>query len=197
MRFSAGAEKNSNARKNLHQKKQQTRKKQQMKLHELHNTPGARKKRKIIGRGDGSGQGGTAGRGHKGEKARSGVPRRPFFEGGQMTFFRRLPKKGFKSLDHKLFNLINVSMLDANFAQGDTIDEALLQEKGLIGKKALGLKVLGDGEITKAVTVKACKFSASAKAKIEASGGKCELIGLPKETEPEKSETKHEETKKE
>ena len=89
-----------------------------MKLHDLHNTPGSRKKRKIVGRGDGSGLGGTAGRGHKGQKARSGANMRPFFEGGQIPFFRRLPKRGFKSLDHKHLNTVNVSILETSFSAG-------------------------------------------------------------------------------
>ncbi len=147
-----------------------------MKLHELRNTPGARKKRKIIGRGDASGQGGTAGRGHKGQKARAGANMRPFFEGGQIPLFRRLPKRGFKSMDHKLYNIVNLSNIENNFSAGDIVDESTLRGKKLLGDKHEGLKVLGSGELTKALTIKANKFSASAKSKIESAGGVCELV---------------------
>ena len=146
-----------------------------MKLNDLHNTKGARKKRKIVGRGDGSGSGGTAGRGHKGQKARSGANMRPFFEGGQIPLFRRLPKRGFKHA-HKLYNIINLSVIDSNFAAGDKVDENILRGKGLVGSKISGLKILANGEITKAITIVADKFSESAKVKIENAGGKCETV---------------------
>lgn len=152
-----------------------------MKLHELKNTPGAKKRRKIVGRGDGSGLGGTAGRGHKGEKARSGTQIRPFFEGGQIPFFRRLPKRGFKSRSHKLYNIVNLIQIENNFSAGETIDENILREKKLIGNKGTGLKVLGAGEITKPFTIKADKFSETAKSKIEAAGGKCEITSNKKQ----------------
>ncbi len=147
-----------------------------MKLHDLHNTPGSRKKRKIVGRGDGSGLGGTAGRGHKGQKARSGANMRPFFEGGQIPFFRRLPKRGFKSLDHKHLNTVNVSILETSFSAGDMVDEEILRKKGIIGKKFSGLKILGTGELTKSLTVRADAFSESARQKVEAAGGKCDTV---------------------
>ncbi len=146
-----------------------------MKLHDLHTSP-SKKRRKLRGRGDGSGLGGTSGRGHKGQKARSAAIIRPFFEGGQIPFFRRLPKRGFNKPDHKEYNLVNVELLEKVFAAGDVVDEAVLHKKGLIAKSMEGLKVLGNGELKKALTVKANKFSASAKAKIEAAGGKCEQI---------------------
>ncbi|HBC85523.1 MAG TPA: 50S ribosomal protein L15 [Lentisphaeria bacterium] len=146
-----------------------------MKLHDLHTSP-SKKRRKVRGRGDGSGLGGTSGKGHKGQKARSGCTIRPFFEGGQIPFFRRLPKRGFNNPTRKAFNLINVDQLEKAFAAGDVVDDALLHKKGLIAKTTQGLKILGNGEIKKSITVKANKFSASAKSKIEAAGGKCELI---------------------
>ncbi len=145
-----------------------------MKLHDLHNNPGARKRRKTVGRGDGSGHGGTSGKGHKGQRARTGANMRPFFEGGQIPLFRRLPKFGFNH-PRKEFNIVNISVLDKLFTAEDRIDEKLLQEKGVIGNRNSGLKVLGNGEVTKALKIKADKFSASAKAKIEAAGGTCEL----------------------
>lgn len=144
-----------------------------MKLHDLHNNPGARKRRKTVGRGDGSGHGGTSGKGHKGQRARAGANMRPFFEGGQIPFFRRLPKHGFSHPRREL-NIVNISVLDKIFSANDSIDEKILQEKGIIGDRNTGLKVLGNGEVTKALKIKANKFSASAKAKIEAAGGTCE-----------------------
>jgi large subunit ribosomal protein L15 len=146
-----------------------------MKLHNLH--PSAPKqKRKRVGRGDSSGLGGTCGRGEKGQKSRSGSGYRAYFEGGQIPLFRRLPKRGFNSPNHKSFNIINIATLEENFAANDVVDEKLLREKGFIGKSELDLKILANGEITKPLTVRANKFSASAKEKIEAAGGKCELI---------------------
>ena len=144
-----------------------------MRLNELTTTPGSVKGRKRVGRGDSSGMGKTACRGEKGQKSRTGSVIRPFFEGGQIPLFRRLPKRGFNSPDHKVFELVNLSVLEANFNAGETVDEASLRAKSLLGKKALPLKVLADGDITKALTVKAVKFSAAAKAKIEAAGGSC------------------------
>lgn len=146
-----------------------------MKLHDLHNTV-KRPSRKRVGRGDASGQGRTAGKGEKGAKARSGVSWRPHFEGGQMPLFRRMPKRGFTNPNHATFTVVNVGAL-AVFNAGDEVNSAALQARGLIG--ALdngGLKILGDGEITKALKVKAVKFSASARQKIEAAGGTCEQV---------------------
>ena len=148
-----------------------------MKLHELSPAPGSRKARKRVGRGDSSGLGKTAGRGDKGQKSRTGSVIRPFFEGGQIPFFRRLPKRGFKNPDRVVFQLVNLNVIDANFNAGDVVDAATLREKKLLGKATLPIKILANGEITKAVTVKAEAFSAAAVAKIEAAGGKTEVIG--------------------
>ena len=148
-----------------------------MKLHELSPAPGSRKARKRVGRGDSSGLGKTAGRGDKGQKSRTGSVIRPFFEGGQIPFFRRLPKRGFKNPDRIVFQLVNLNVIDANFNAGDVVDAETLREKKLLGKATLPIKILANGEITKAVTVKAEAFSAAAVAKIEAAGGKTEVIG--------------------
>jgi len=148
-----------------------------MKLHEMTPTPGSRKVRTRVGRGDGSGQGGTSGRGHKGAHARSGSKYRPYFEGGQVPLFRRLPKRGFKSANHKQYSLVNVAMLEARCQANDCVDLASLEAMGLIRGGGCGLKVLGNGELAKPLTVRARKFSASAKAKIEAVGGTCEMVG--------------------
>ncbi len=147
-----------------------------MKLHELHPTPGSKRRRQRVGRGDGSNWGGTAGRGHKGQKSRTGSTIRHHFEGGQTPYFRRLPKKGFKSLDHAVFSVVNVASIDKAFAAGEEVTTETLRAKKLLGKKVFPLKILGTGEITKAVKVKAVKFSATAKAKIEAAGGSCETL---------------------
>ena len=126
------------------------------------------------GRGHGSGNGKTAGKGHKGQKARSGAPR-PGFEGGQMPLFRRLPKRGFKNINHKNIVGINVSALEV-FDDGAVVDVQALKDKGIIKKELDGVKILGNGEITKKLTVKANAFSAAAKEKIEALGGTTEVI---------------------
>lgn len=146
-----------------------------MKLNELKNTV-PRQARKRVGRGDGSGNGRTAGRGDKGAKSRAGYSRRPYFEGGQIPLIRRLPKRGFKNPNHIEFNVLNIEVLEENFSAGQLIDREELQKRGLLGKSALPLKILGDGTVTKAFQVKANKFSASAKEKIEAAGGSCELV---------------------
>ena len=145
-----------------------------MKLHELSNTF-KRKPRKRVGRGDSSGHGRTAGRGDKGAGARSGSTRRPYFEGGQIPLFRRLPKRGFKNPNHTVYNVINLRYLEQNFDAGAEIDRASLEAKGLVRKNDRPLKILGDGELTKALTIEADKFSASAKRKIEAAGGVCRI----------------------
>ena len=146
-----------------------------MKLHTLQSIA-TRKKRKRVGRGTGNGSGRTCGRGDKGQMARSGAVRRPHFEGGQIPLFRRLPKKGFNNPNHKEYTLINVRDLENYYNDNDVIDALSLQEKGRIGKVKIGLKVLGDGELSKKLTVKAARFSASAKAKIESAGGTCEVV---------------------
>ncbi len=143
-----------------------------MNLTNLQNTFN-RQKRMRVGRGNGNGKGGTCTRGNKGEKARKGARIRPRFEGGQIPLFRRLPKHGFTSPDHKLYAVVNLGLLDRLFAAGDTVDAAALQAKGLVQNLRAGLKVLGTGDLTKALTVKAHRFSASAQQKITAAGGSC------------------------
>ena len=148
-----------------------------MKLHELRAPEGATKKPKRKGRGTATGQGKTAGRGMNGQNSRSGGGVRPGFEGGQIPLFRRLPKRGFtNSLFKKEYAIINLETLDKLFNDGDAVSMETLLEKGVIRKELNGLKVLGRGEITKKLTVKAAIFSASAKEKIEAAGGKAEVI---------------------
>ncbi len=146
-----------------------------MKLSELSPAPGAVKEAKRKGRGAGTGNGKTAGRGHKGQKARSGGGVRPGFEGGQMPLYRRLPKRGFKNIFAKKYTEINVSDLN-KFEDGAVVDAGLLKEMGVISKIADGVVVLGRGEITKNVTVKAARFTKGAAEKIEAAGGKAEVI---------------------
>ncbi|MCR4782392.1 MAG: 50S ribosomal protein L15 [Lachnospiraceae bacterium] len=126
------------------------------------------------GRGHGSGNGKTAGKGHKGQKARSGAPR-PGFEGGQMPLFRRIPKRGFTNRNTKEIVTINVSVLD-RFDNGTVIDAELLKNTGIVKNSRDGIKILGNGELTKKLVVKAAAFSSSAKEKIEAAGGSCEVI---------------------
>ncbi len=146
-----------------------------MKLHELSPAPGSAKPAWRKGRGHGSGNGKTAGKGHKGQNARSGGGVRPGFEGGQLPLYRKLPKRGFNNIFSKEYAIVNVSDLN-KFDDGATIDLNTLVETGMIRKELCGLKVLGNGELTKNLTVKAKIFSASAKEKIEAAGGKAEVI---------------------
>ena len=146
-----------------------------MKLHELRPTEGSTTPAWRKGRGAGSGNGKTAGKGHKGQNARSGGGVRPGFEGGQIPLYRRLPKRGFKNRFAKEYAIVNVSELN-RFNDGDVIELATLLECGLVGKELDGLKILGNGELTKKVTVKAKIFSAAAKEKIEAAGGKTEVV---------------------
>lgn len=147
-----------------------------MKLHELSPANGSIKARKRIGRGTGSGQGKTAGKGHKGQKARAGRGMRPGFEGGQMPLQRRIPKRGFVNIFRTEMAIVNVASLEKAFEAGETVTIDALIEKGLVKKVLDGVKVLGNGEITKALTVQANAFSDSAKQKIEAAGGKTEVI---------------------
>jgi len=147
-----------------------------MKLHELSPAPGSAKPAWRKGRGPGSGNGKTAGKGHKGQNARSGGGVRPGFEGGQNPLYRRLPKRGFTNHFAKEYAIINLSDLEAVFDDGTVIDAALLLDKRIIRKELDGLKILGNGDITKKLTVKASAFSASAKEKIEAAGGKAEVV---------------------
>ncbi len=146
-----------------------------MKLHELSPAPGSAKPAWRKGRGHGSGNGKTAGKGHKGQNARSGGGVRPGFEGGQLPLYRKLPKRGFTNIFSKKYAIVNVEDLN-KFEDGATVDMTALLESGMIRKELDGLKVLGNGEITKKLTVKAAIFSASAKEKIEAAGGKAEVI---------------------
>lgn len=147
-----------------------------MKIHELSPAPGANRPVKRIGRGPGSGQGKTAGKGHKGQKARAGRGPHIGFEGGQMPLQRRLPKRGFNNIFAKEIAIVNVAALDSTFEDGAVIDSAALIERGLVKKELDGIKVLAHGELTKKFTVKAHAFSAGAKAKIEAAGGTAELV---------------------
>lgn len=147
-----------------------------MKLHELTAVEGSTKERRRIGRGHGSGQGKTAGKGHKGQKARSGGSIRPGFEGGQMPLQRRVPKRGFNNIFATEYAIVNLSTLNDRFEDGATVDAQALIDSGVIKKTLDGVKVLGKGEITKAITVKVTAISESAKAKIEAAGGKVEVL---------------------
>ena len=144
-----------------------------MKLHELQYTEGARKERKRIGTSSGTGK--TAGKGQKGQKARAGGGKKPGFEGGQTPLFMRLPKRGFTNFNRVEYAIVNVEDLN-KFEAGAVVDTAALMECGLIKKELDGLKVLGNGELKVALTVKAHKFSKSAVAAIEAAGGKTEVI---------------------
>lgn len=146
-----------------------------MKLHELSPAPGSAKKSFRKGRGIGSGNGKTAGKGHKGQNARSGGGVRPGFEGGQLPLYRKLPKRGFNNKFATKYAIVNVSDLNV-FEDGAEVNEQVLLEKKIIRKAYDGLKVLGNGALTKKLTVKAAIFSASAKEKIEAAGGKTEEV---------------------
>ena len=146
-----------------------------MKLHELTPAFGSTKEAKRIGRGHGSGNGKTAGKGHKGQKARAGHGMRPGFEGGQMPLQRRVPKRGFNNIFAEEVIAINVSALNV-FEDGAVVDVAALADKGIVKKASYPVKVLGKGEITKKLTVKLNAFSASAAEKIAAAGGKTEVI---------------------
>ena len=146
-----------------------------MKLHELSPAEGATKDVKRIGRGHGSGHGKTAGKGHKGQWARSGGGVKPGFEGGQTKLAMRIPKRGFNNIFAKPLEAVNVSALD-KFEDGEVVDAAALLKKGILSKCSYGVKFLGEGDVTKKLTVKAAAFSATAKEKIEAAGGKAEVI---------------------
>lgn len=146
-----------------------------MKLNQLTAVPGATKDAKRIGRGHGSGNGKTAGKGHKGQKARAGHGMRPGFEGGQMPLQRRIPKRGFNNIFAKEVVSVNVGSLNC-FEDGKVVDVNALMEAGVLKKSGDALKVLANGEISKKLTVKANAFSEAAKAKIEAAGGKAEVV---------------------
>jgi len=146
-----------------------------MKLHELQPAAGSRKVRNRVGRGIATGNGKTSGRGHKGQKARSGGGVRPGFEGGQNPLFRRLLKRGFTNINRKEFAIVNLDALN-RFEDGTEVTPALLVETGVVSNEKSGIKVLGNGSVTTKLTVKAHKFSASAKEAIEAAGGNIEVI---------------------
>ncbi len=146
-----------------------------MKLHELKPAPGSTTAPKRLGRGVGSGLGKTSGKGHKGAKARSGGGKAPGFEGGQMPLYRRIPKSGFTNIFAKEYATINLSQLE-RFDNGTVVTAQLLKDAGVIKQVKDGVKVLGGGELTKKLTVQVTRFTASAKEKIEALGGKAEVI---------------------
>ena len=147
-----------------------------MKLHELKKNEEATFRKKIVGRGRGSGLGKTSGRGQKGQNARSGGGVSPVFEGGQLPLYRRLPKRGFSNHDFKtVYAVINVGDLNV-FNDGDVVTPALLKEKGIVKKQLNGIKVLGNGTLEKKITIQAHRFSSSALRKIEESGSKAEVI---------------------
>lgn len=144
-------------------------------LHELKPVKGARSDRKRIGRGPGSGTGKTAGKGHKGQKARSGNQPRPGFEGGQIPFFQRIPKRGFNNYTRVEYSIVNIESLNV-FSEGTKVTPQLLVQQGLVRDLSLGVKILGNGELNHKLTVQAHKFSKSAQASIEQVGGTVEVI---------------------
>ncbi|MDQ0204580.1 50S ribosomal protein L15 [Pectinatus haikarae] len=146
-----------------------------MNLHELAPAPGSKKTRTRVGRGLGSGLGKTSGRGHKGQNSRSGGGVRPGFEGGQMPLYRRLPKRGFKNIFAKEYAQVNVCMLE-RFEDGSVVDAVALVESGILKNVHDGIRILGNGEITKKITVRAQGFTKSAEEKIKAAGGQIEVI---------------------
>ena len=146
-----------------------------MKLHDLKPAPGSTKESKRLGRGIGSGLGKTSGKGHKGAKARSGGGKAPGFEGGQMPLTRRVPKSGFTNIFRKEYAIVKVESLEC-FEAGAKVTIEMLKEAGLVKKTLDGVKILGNGDLTKALTVEANKFTAQAKEKIEKAGGKAEVI---------------------
>lgn len=146
-----------------------------MKLHELKPAEGSRKERKRLGRGIGSGQGKTAGKGHKGQNARSGGGVRLGFEGGQTPLFRRLPKRGFTNINRKEYAVVNLDSLNI-FEDGTEVTPVLLIETGLVKKELAGVKILAKGSLGKKLTVKAHKFSSAAEEAIKAAGGQTEVI---------------------
>jgi large subunit ribosomal protein L15 len=147
-----------------------------MRLDDLHPAPGATHSRKRVGRGTGSGQGCTAGRGHKGQKARKSGGTRPGFEGGQTPLYRRLPqRRGFRNANRKEYAVVNLEDLE-RFEAGTEVTPELLAESGLVNKTLDGIKILGDGEITKALTVRAHKFSKTAEEKLKSAGCTVEVL---------------------
>ena len=164
-----------------------------MMIHEITEKVGKYKTRKRIGRGHGSGAGKTSGRGHKGARSRSGFSRRPAFEGGQMQYFRRIPKRGFSNAEFKtIYHIVNIASLVDRFKKGATVDATTLVEAGLIRNFKNPVKILGQGDIDIALNITADKFSASAVTKIEAAGGNVTVIEKKKWKRqwPEKTKTK-------
>ncbi len=158
-----------------------------MRLHDLKPRPGSKSRRKRVGRGPGSGRGKTSTRGHKGQNSRAGSSTRATFEGGQMPYIRRLPKRGFNNFNHRIDYLaVNLEALETHFDEGATVDVAAIIAKGLAnGKGSVKVKILGTGELKKKLSVTAHKFSASAQAAIEAAGGSCTaLIAAAPANEP-------------
>ena len=147
-----------------------------MELHTLHPAAGATRPRKRVGRGPGSGNGKTAGRGHKGQKSRTGYSRRYGFEGGQMPLVRRLPKRGFTNIFRIEHQVVNLRDLERVFGDGDTVSPQTLADHGLVKASKGPVKILGDGDLKTKLTVQAHKFSASARSGIEAAGGSCEVV---------------------
>ncbi len=149
-----------------------------MRLHDLKPNPGAKHRRKRLGIGESSGKGKTSGKGHKGQKARSGGSIRPGFEGGQMPIFRRLPKRGFNNAQFKtVYGVVNLDSLEKSFSAGDIVNEETLRKVGLVNGNFDGVKILGRGELSKALNITVDEISASAREKIEKAGG---TISLPK-----------------
>ncbi|MEK6599967.1 MAG: 50S ribosomal protein L15 [Deltaproteobacteria bacterium] len=144
-------------------------------LNKLHAPSGATKKRKRVGRGEGSGHGKTSGKGHKGQKARTGGSTKLGYEGGQTPLHRSLPKRGFTNKFKKIYDIVNIERLSV-FNKGDVVDAETLTAKGIVKNIKDGIKILGDGEIKIPLTVKADKFTAAALKKIEAAGGKAEVV---------------------
>ncbi|MFP4460690.1 MAG: 50S ribosomal protein L15 [Thermotogota bacterium] len=147
-----------------------------LKVEDLRPTDGSMKKRVRVGRGPGSGKGKTAGKGHKGQKSRSGAKSKPGFEGGQTPLYVRIPKKGFKNVNKKIYTVLNLDVLEQRFNDDDEVTINSLLERGIIKKTMDGVKLLGEGTINKKLTVKVNAFSKSAKEKIEAAGGQIEVI---------------------
>ena len=147
-----------------------------MKLHELHPAEGSVKNRKRIGRGPGSGTGKTSGKGHKGQNARSGGGVRPGYEGGQTPLYKRLPKRGFTNIHAHEYAIVNLGDINALFEAGSVVDLEALKKVGLVKKEHEGVKILGNGELDKALTIKAAKFSKSAVEKISKAGGTVEVL---------------------
>lgn len=147
-----------------------------MELHNLRPAAGAKRPRKRVGRGPGSGNGKTAGRGHKGQKSRSGYSRRYGFEGGQMPLVRRIPKRGFFNVFRVDYQVVNLKDLEKAFSDGDEVNPTTLVEKGLIRRGPKPVKILATGDLSKKLSIVADKFSGSARSKIEAAGGTCETV---------------------